>query len=518
MRYSGFIDNVLAEAAYAKKSGDASWLMNRLYVEDDPIKRKILQVVCNKDFIESVRRDLEWMREQKGLLEDLAEGIEDDEREDEAEEVNQQLQSFRNTLTASSPYDDDDEEEEKHDEEESDDGKWDSIKTGWKPRATEKENRFDPDMGIQNSPPRFEEPQWEMPKIPDWYKPSDKKPEIKVEDSVTDRNGKQTDKDWEEMRKEAQRKLQDDKQNPIKQFEKELKNQRKNPEYASFGEGPTSEEIQEVESRLLAHVPKSLKKLARKIGRSGGTGASSGKSFSRASKSDISGITVGDDLNSLLPTEIAMLAEKGTQDIFYRNYAEKRLQVFASASSGERKKEHKDGPVIICLDTSSSMNGEPATIAKMLSIAVAIYAMRRKRRVMIIKYSYGYECETFTSMKKDSRKLLDFLRWHGTGGNDENRMFTYLFEKRLPQEPAYDTADILCISDFGWCYLDDDVQQMIKKAKEDGMIFYGLGVNMQEMRQYGIEDSMDICDSKWIWEANDCYEIDDNIMDRERIK
>ena len=455
MRYSGFIDNVLAEAAYAKKSGDASWLMNRLHVEDDPVKRKILQVVCNKDFIESVRRDLEWMREQKGLLEDLAEGIEDDEREDEAEEVNQQLQSFRNTLTASSPYDDDNVKEEK--------------------------------------------------------------PEIKVEDSVTDRNGKQTDKDWEEMRKEAQRKLLDDKQNPIKQFEKELKNQRKNPEYASFGEGPTSEEIQEVESRLLAHVPKSLKKLARKIGRSGGTGASSGKSFSRASKSDISGITVGDDLNSLLPTEIAMLAEKGTQDIFYRNYAEKRLQVFASASSGERKKEHKDGPVIICLDTSSSMNGEPATIAKMLSIAVAIYAMRRKRRVMIIKYSYGYECETFTSMKKDSCKLLDFLRWHGTGGNDENRMFTYLFEKRLPQEPAYDTADILCISDFGWCYLEDDVQQMIKKAKEDGMIFYGLGVNMQGVRQYGIEDSMDICDSKWIWEANDCYEIDDNNIDREKF-
>jgi uncharacterized protein with von Willebrand factor type A (vWA) domain len=213
-----------------------------------------------------------------------------------------------------------------------------------------------------------------------------------------------------------------------------------------------------------------------------------------------------------------MLAEKGTQDIFYRNFAEKRLQVFASASSGERKKEHKDGPVIICLDTSSSMNGEPATIAKMLSIAVAIYAMRRKRRVMIIKYSYDYQCETFTSMKKDSHKLMDFLKWHGTGGNDENRMFKYLFEKRLPQEPAYDTADILCISDFGWCYLEDDVQQMIKKAKEDGMIFYGLGVNMHEMKMYGIEDSMDICDSKWIWEANDCYEVDDNNMDREKFK
>ena len=68
MRYSGFIDNVLAEAAYAKKSGDASWLMNRLYVEDDPVKRKILQVVCNKDFIESVRRDIERCGNKKVYL------------------------------------------------------------------------------------------------------------------------------------------------------------------------------------------------------------------------------------------------------------------------------------------------------------------------------------------------------------------------------------------------------------------------------------------------------------------
>jgi hypothetical protein len=59
---------------------------------------------------------------------------------------------------------------------------------------------------------------------------------------------------------------------------------------------------------------------------------------------------------------------------------------------------------------------------------------------------------------------------------------------------------------------------MIKKAKEDGMIFYGLGVNMHELKMYGIEDSMDICDSKWIWEANDCYEVDDNNMDREKFK
>ena len=361
-------------------------------------------------------------------------------------------------------------------------------------------------MGIQDDPPSFKELPWNLPKIPDWYTPSDRKPEIKLDSTTQDRKGEDSDKKWEQMRKEAAKKYGVKKEDPIKKFENALKQQRKNPLLSSNGDGPTAEETREIETKLLSGIPKSLKRLARMIGRTGGTGLVAGKTFGRASKSDISGITVGNDLNSLLPTEIAMLSEKGTQDIFYRNYAEKRLQVFASASSGEAKKEHQDGPVIICLDTSSSMNGEPATIAKMLTIAVAIYAMRRRRKVMVIKYSFNYECMTFKSMKKDKDNLLDYLSWHGVGGNDENRMFSYLFGKRLPKEPAYDTADILCISDFGWCYLCEEVQEMIAQAKQGGMKFYGLGVNLYNPR---FMQSMDICDSKWLWEGGQCVEITD---------
>lgn len=105
------------------------------------------------------------------------------------------------------------------------------------------------------------------------------------------------------------------------------------------------------------------------------------------------------------------------------NYAEKRLQVFASASSGEQKKQRQDGPVIICLDTSSSMNGEPARIARMLAIAVSIYAMRRRRKVMVIKYSNTHKIETFTKRRVDRSRLMKFLQWTGVGGNSENSMF-----------------------------------------------------------------------------------------------
>ena len=43
MKYSGYIDGLLAEAAFAKKTGDASWLLNMMSQEEDPIKMALLR-------------------------------------------------------------------------------------------------------------------------------------------------------------------------------------------------------------------------------------------------------------------------------------------------------------------------------------------------------------------------------------------------------------------------------------------------------------------------------------------
>ena len=114
MKYSGFIDSILAEAAFAKKTNDASWLIGRLQAETDPIKRKLLSVVCNADFIKGMKREAGWLREQKGKLEDIAADIEDGIEEIEAEEVNDHMQSVNRQL-AMAAYDDDEEDEDDED-------------------------------------------------------------------------------------------------------------------------------------------------------------------------------------------------------------------------------------------------------------------------------------------------------------------------------------------------------------------------------------------------------------------
>lgn len=111
-------------------------------------------------------------------------------------------------------------------------------------------------------------------------------------------------------------------------------------------------------------------------------------------------------------------------------------------------------------------------------------------------------------MRKDKGKLLNFLSLNGVGANDENRMFTYLFGERLPKELEYDTADILCVSDFMWSFLCENVQEMIAHAKGSGMKFCGFCVNACHDIVPAAAESMNICDSKWFWNGKECVEVE----------
>lgn len=262
------------------------------------------------------------------------------------------------------------------------------------------------------------------------------------------------------------------------------------------------EDEKRIELRFLRSIPSSLVRLAKLIGRSGSYDAMPSGRFLTASKSDIAGITVGNDLNGLLPSEVALLAEPQTQDIFFRNYAEKRLQVFASASSSDTDPvAHQDGPVIICLDTSGSMSGRPSQIAAALTMAVSIIAQRRHRKVLIVRYADNHHLFELKNLRRQRKDLLQFLTLFCDGGNDENEMFSWLFGSVLPKQGDFTSADVLCVSDFGWTSVNSETFKTIREYKDRGMIFYGLDVTGKAFSNTTslFWDDVDIIDSKWIW-------------------
>lgn len=270
----------------------------------------------------------------------------------------------------------------------------------------------------------------------------------------------------------------------------------------------------QLEESYLRSIPHSLIHLARMIGRMGDDGKFKTGRFLKAGKTDIAGITTGSDLTSLLPSEIAMLADSRTQDVFYRNFTAGRLQLFASASESSHHERHQDGPVIICIDTSSSMDGEPIMIARALTAAVALIAWRKNRNVVVVKYSTTYEYFDFGSSRRAFRSLADFLSIVSMGGNDENAMFQWLLKEIEPQLSCHDSADILCISDFGWTELHDTTLNIIEEMKAKGMKFYGLNVPHSCGFASNYNDfpynPMEVCDSVWTYANGECKQLESN--------
>lgn len=285
-------------------------------------------------------------------------------------------------------------------------------------------------------------------------------------------------------------------------------------EQFGIGAGNSKEETLRRDNKFLRSIPKDLLKLAKLIGRSGSVDFKPGGQFPIAAKSDITGITVGDNLNALLPSETALLSCPATQSAFYRNYVEKRLQVFASASGGKTPVIHQDGPVIICLDTSGSMCGEKVDVACALTMAITIIAQRRGRDVLVVKYSDWHTLFKVTKLSRQRADLEKFLSVYQGSGNAENELFRWLFKEILPKEKAFDTADILCISDFGWEGLEWEAIGLIESYKRKGMIFYGLNVmDGREPEWFWDKCSYtmtQVCDSLWSWKGGRLVEIKSN--------
>ena len=350
--------------------------------------------------------------------------------------------------------------------------------------------------------------------------PQEKQEQEEEEEEDNEENDEIVDKEREDANSGEQNKIPDDITDLLEDLmksigrpdtgneedeEKEKENETDNEEQFGIGAGNSKEENLRRENRFLRSIPKDLLKLAKIIGRSGSVDFKPSGHFPTAAKSDITGITIGDNLSSLLPSETAMLSCPATQPTFYHNYVEKRLQIFASASSGNAPVTHQDGPVIICLDTSGSMRGEKVEIACNLTMAITIIAQRRKRDVLVVKYSDWHFLLKVTKLSRQREDLEKFLSSYQGRGNAENELFRWLFKDILPNEKAFYTADILCITDFGWTPLNDYTIKLIESFKRKGMIFYGL--NVLGFEKWSFDSMTTVCDSLWKWSSNHLEEM-----------
>ncbi|TMO57102.1 VWA domain-containing protein [Pseudoalteromonas phenolica] len=203
------------------------------------------------------------------------------------------------------------------------------------------------------------------------------------------------------------------------------------------------------------------------------------------SKEEIVGLRLGKDIEHVLPSELALLSDPDTATLFDLKFLESRLLCFEmqgiSFAEDEREIEveqtqeenEQQGPMILCVDTSGSMQGEPEHIAKAMALFLASQARSKARPCYLINFSADIETFDLTGSEGLS-SLISFLSKSFHGGTDVAPALDHAL-KVIKQE-LYKKADVLVISDFIMGTLPSSTLEALNTQREYGNSFYSLVV------------------------------------------
>ena len=198
---------------------------------------------------------------------------------------------------------------------------------------------------------------------------------------------------------------------------------------------------------------------------------------------EVEQVSLGKDLQHLLPMETAILADKETEDLFYLRYTSSQLQLFAnkpkqeSVLKTEKKRNKKPrlekGPIIVSLDTSGSMSGRPEKVARCLLLQLLRMAKKQKRKCFLITFSVRAECMDL-SRPGSWNRLNRFLNNPFTGGTDGEDMIKNAL--KMLNTDNYSMADVLIISDFYFPNPRPQTKELMEIEHNKGTRFYGLQI------------------------------------------
>jgi uncharacterized protein with von Willebrand factor type A (vWA) domain len=215
-----------------------------------------------------------------------------------------------------------------------------------------------------------------------------------------------------------------------------------------------------------------IKELARKMGRNYVSEEKKKQTkIPQASRSEVHGTHRSDDVMRMLPSELLNLEDDTLEVLFYARLLEKNLLTYelkgVTLINGEETEisKKRTGPVVACLDTSGSMQGEPLLKAKALLLAIANILKQENRSLHVLLFGAAGEIREFSmAQKNDSVGLLKFLNQGFGGGTDYETPLKKAFDI-IEEQDEYLKADVLMISD-GDCSLTSEFISQVKQNKE----------------------------------------------------
>lgn len=178
----------------------------------------------------------------------------------------------------------------------------------------------------------------------------------------------------------------------------------------------------------------------------------------QAKNIDRSGVTLGNDIEKLLPSELALYHNQATKMDFLRRFSEGEVLLY----DNKGKEELSKGPIILCLDQSSSMKSLD-TMSKAFTIAIMSIARQQKRDFAYIPFSSTSGIvQKFAKGKITTNELVTICEVFMGGGTNFISPLSKSLE--LINESRFNKADVIFITD-GEASLSEDFLQRFNEVK-----------------------------------------------------
>jgi len=167
---------------------------------------------------------------------------------------------------------------------------------------------------------------------------------------------------------------------------------------------------------------------------------------------ELYGVTIGNDIRSVLPAELVLLSRPALKRLFYAKYAERSLNQYERYAPEPVGR----GPIVIVDDESGSMSGRKNEWAKAVVLALLSIAAKQKRDLRVIHFASAANLlvEDYKKGKGSTDQVLKTaLHFYG-GGTDYEAWMRQALE--AIESSDYDRADIVAVSD-GECAVSDEL-------------------------------------------------------------
>ncbi len=184
------------------------------------------------------------------------------------------------------------------------------------------------------------------------------------------------------------------------------------------------------------------------------------------SPTEVFGVYKSNNPSRMLPSELLNLEDEDLETLFFARLLESNLMSYELACWSEEFQDNNiKGPIILCLDTSGSMNGRPILKAKALITGISKRLKKEKRSLYLLLFGSKGECiEESIDSSHELSKLFNFLEYGYGGGTDFTTPLNRSFEI-LEDQNDYKKADILMVTD-GYANLSDNFIKTIKEKKK----------------------------------------------------